>query len=423
MSDTIYVLDTNILLYDPEALKKFGKADIYLPIVVISELDHYKKGLSSINQNSRKVSRFLDKLRLKGNFSEGVPLGRGKGKLFILNGNFYETKANQTNDEKILYFAKKLQTTYSDKTVVLVTKDLNMRIMANTLNIQTQDYTIENIKENEIELFPNNILYLSEDELNILYTTGKLFFPHEEAFENEYFFLFYKEKPIDIVRFNENYLYLVSNRDLGFNHYIQPRNLEQKALLHALFDDSIKVLFVIGLTGTGKTLLTLSAGLEAIEHKQFKKIFITRNTIPVGKNEIGFLPGDLDEKLSPWFAFVSDALENLIEENSKELIYQNIIEIGALGFIRGRTFKNTFMIYEECQNSFTVDVKSFISRAGVNSKVVLLGDPYQIDNPLLSETDNGLVISAEKLKNQKEVGIVYLKQCERSTIANLTNLL
>ena len=424
MSNQIYVLDTNVLLYDADALKKFGKADIYLPIVVISELDNYKKGLSSVNQNSRRVSRFLDKLRQKGNFNEGISIGRGKGKLYILNGSFFDDKQYKTNDEKILHFAQKLQQTLPDKQVVLVTKDLNMRIMANTMNLHTIDYTNENISEKDIELFPNNEIELAEKDLNNLYSEGSILWPNtHEFFENQYLLLKYNNNIIDVLQYKQGKLVLVNMKGIYNNNYVYPKNIEQQILLHALFDDNIKILFVIGLTGTGKTLLTLGAGLRQIEMNKFKKIFITRNTIPVGKDDLGFLPGTLDEKLSPWFSFLGDALENLIEANSKELIYQNLIEVGAVGFIRGRTFKNTFMIYEECQNNFVSDIKNVISRAGENSKVVLLGDPYQIDNPLLAENDNGLVVASEKLKGQPEVGIVYLTKCERSRIAELSNYL
>lgn len=417
----IFVLDTNVLLRDGYALKKFQDNDIFLPITVIEELDKFKRGYSSTAQNARIASRIMDNLRQNGRLHDGVQIEQGLGKLYVQNGDLIDDAAH-TNDDKILSFTKNLQKKYPNREVILVSKDLNMRIKADVLGIEAEDYQNDKINE-DTSLFDDYYLESDNDTIVSVYQNGQVETDLELP-DNSYWVLTIDEMPAIPVKYRNYIFYRIA--EYPSYQGIKARNYEQAFLFDALMDPEIKVLFVIGTAGVGKTQLVLAAILEMLDKKKFKKIYISRPTIPLGGskyNEYGTLPGDLKQKLDPWFGAIYDNLANLIEYNAEELIHQGFIELGAIGFLRGRTLKNTFMFIDETQGTTPMEIKTILSRVGENSKIVFAGDIFQIDNPLLSTYDNGLTYASSKLKGQPEVSVIYMKECQRSYVASLAEKL
>jgi len=416
-----FVLDTNVLLRDGDAILKFQDNDVFIPLVVIEELDTFKNGMTTLSQNARKCIRTIDKLMKQGDLETGVKISPRKGFLFVQNG--FHKMDGKKNDDIIIDYAVKIKKEKSSdyQDVILITKDLNMRIKANVLGISTEDYLNDRISERE-EIIEEYFFDCPESIINEIYEKGEI----DNIFEfpeHTYKVLRAKENPKHTVLIKTKLNRIQKLSEIDEIQGITPRNAEQRFLLDALLDDDIKVLFVLGIAGVGKTQLILAGGLEQLG-KKFKKIYITRPTLPVAgnkHNEYGFLPGSLEEKIHPWFGAIYDNLENLIEVNYDELFNQKMIELGAIGFLRGRTLKNRFIFIDEAQGTTPMEIKTIISRAGENSKMVIAGDPYQIDNPFLNSFDNGLVYASEKLKGKKGVAVIHMYKCQRSYISELAS--
>ena len=447
-----FVLDTNVALHSPNCLDTFENNDIYIPAVVLEELDKLKTNYDTKGYNAREFIRKLESLRKSGNLVDGVALPAG-GKLYVkfyndsikVPSDFSESK----NDNYILAVALEIKDNSREDTA-LVSKDVSLRIKANVLGLHAEDYYHDKSKETLIlggdtittediiidELYLKNELML--EEVSILNDTPKKFANNDycliKSIENEKKSALIKIKNISGANICE-----VIKTDipvLGIN----PINYRQKFLLNALANPSIKVVFAIGIAGTGKTLLSIGAGLTGVLNKEYKKMVVTRSPVPMGR-DIGYLPGKISEKMDPWLKPIYDNLEfivdqlnddnnpvikeeGLLKKHMNEITMEylkatNIIEIESLTFIRGRTFSDTFLIVDEAQNLTPHEAKTIISRVGKNSKIVLTGDPFQIDNPYLDERDNGLVYSSEKFKlhNSNIAATIYLDRCERSELA------
>ncbi len=431
----IFVLDTNVLLHDPHAIFSFEDNEVIIPIVVIEELDKFKKGIDEIGRNARQVSRFLDELRQKGKLSQGVALDSGGSLCVELNHQSPEhlpselvaTKA----DNRILATALNLK--HDDLPVILVTKDTNLRIKADALGLKAEDYESDNITLDE--------LYSGETELPVepgaideFYARGEFTPPAEPKLHPNEFVLLKNSANLSqtaLARYQQqkNVLVPIVNAKHGV-WGINARNKQQQFALDLLLNDDIRLVTLVGRAGTGKTLLALAAGLDkTIESRAFQRLVVSRPVFPLGK-DIGFLPGDIEEKLRPWMQPIRDNLDFLMgastmsgrakgKKDLQGLFDLGMIEVEPLTYIRGRSMPNQYLIVDEAQNLTPHEIKTIITRAGEGTKVVLTGDPYQIDNPYIDSSSNGLTFVVERFKEESIAGHITLVKGERSDLAEL----
>jgi PhoH-like ATPase len=454
----LFVLDTNVLMHDPTALFRFDEHDIFLPMVVLEELDRGKKGLSEVSRNVRQVSRFLDELMLEVTHIEmmasGLPLPstqnqneprKAAGKLFFqtieIEHALPKDLPGLKADNAILAIAIGLQETQTDTTVTLVSKDINLRIKASILGIHAEDYYNDKVLDDV------DLLYLGSDELptnfweNLKHLEswsheGQTFYEVtgdivKDWYPNQLIYSAGEDSNIEAVVRNQN----DSTADIEIlvdyrkeNHAvwgITARNREQNFALNLLMDPNVDFVSLLGQAGTGKTLLTLAAALaQTAEQKLYGEIIMTRVTVPVGE-DIGFLPGTEEEKMTPWMGALMDNLEVLSQTEDGDWgrqatndLLQHWIKIRSLNFMRGRTFLNRFLIIDEAQNLTSKQMKTLITRAGPGTKIVCLGNIAQIDTPYLSETTSGLTYVVDRFKEWPHSGHVTLLRGERSRLAD-----
>ncbi len=453
----LFVLDTNVLMHDPTALYRFQEHDVYLPMVVLEELDAGKKGTSEVARNVRQVTRFLDDLIKTSNddIATGIPItGYGSnqtnGRLFFqtreLANSLPATLPGSKADNSILSIAQSLQKESPELNVTLVSKDINLRVKARVLGIHTEDYQNDKVLD-DVNLLYGGFLPLSKDfwdkhsngleswqekgriyyrlrgeDVNDWYPNQGLFLNEEGGFEA----LVKEVKP------NEAVIQIVHNYRAPHHGIwgINARNREQNYALNLLMDDQIDFVTLLGVAGSGKTLMALAAGLTQILEKQlYREIIVTRVTVPVGE-DIGFLPGTEEEKMTPWMGALMDNLEVLNpsahgHNNEGDWgraatndILSNKIKIRSLNFMRGRTFLNRYIILDEAQNLTPKQMKTLITRAGPGTKIVCLGNIGQIDTPYLSETTSGLTYVVDRFKNCAFSGHITLQRGERSRLAD-----
>lgn len=452
----IFVLDTNVLMHDPSALYRFKEHDLYLPIAVLEELDAAKKGLSDVARNVRQVSRLLSDLieKANGKLAEGLVLPtamgeRGAGRLFFyLNraeSALPESFDRDTPDNMILSVTLDLTKQFPERAVVLVSKDINLRIKAYAVGLVAEDYTNDQVLDDA------NLLYTGIDPLEDQFweqhskrmdswkEEGRTFYrlsgPRVATwFPNQ--FLYKDSAPSfeAIVRRREQDSVVIEVvRDYTIERHavwgIQARNREQNFALNLLMDPEIDFITLLGHAGTGKTLLTLAAALtQTLETRLYSEIIMTRITVPVGE-DIGFLPGTEEEKMGPWMGALEDNLDVLNNPESgghgsawtraaTQDLVRSRIRIKSLNFMRGRTFQKKFVIIDEAQNLSANQMKTLITRAGPGSKVVCLGNIAQIDTPYLTETTSGLTYVVDRFKDWAHSGHITLQRGERSRLAD-----
>ena len=399
-----YILDTNVLLHDPNSLLSFEENNVLLPIEVIEEIDRFKRESTELGQNARTVSRMLDSFRGNGPLSEGVELPTG-GRLRILfqrNGkgkNGHAMFTTDSVDNRILFMASQVKKSHPKSETVLVSKDINLRIKADALGVMAEDY--ENDRVLIKDLYTGMIeLTVSAEKMAAFRANGELELNGgKQYFPNEYCTLIEETNPkrtalTKVDASGTKLLPIVDCREGVWG--IKPRNREQHFGFDALLDDRIKLVTLMGKAGTGKTLLAMAAGLKrTVMDREFRRLVVARPTISMGK-ELGFLPGSLEEKLAPWMQPIHDALEMLGDLNmghehrrSGDLMRSGSIVVEALSYIRGRSIANQFMIIDEAQNLTPLEAKTIITRVGHGTKIVFTGDPYQIDNPYVDSSSNG----------------------------------
>ncbi len=430
-----YVLDTNVLLHDPNSLLSFEENQILIPIEVIEEIDRFKREGSELGQNARSVSRQLDTLRGSGRLSEGVPLPNG-GHLRIVflpkTGNGLPTFNGHSVDNRIIATALKIRDEAADTSTVLVTKDINLRIRADALGLQAEDYETGRIQLKDLYSGMFELAIGAEKMLSFR-ANGEL--ELEGRYNpNEYCTLSEigstkRSALAKVVPTGDKLEPILDCREGIWG--IKPRNREQHFAFDALLDDRVKLVTLMGKAGTGKTLLAMAAGLKrTIVDREYRRVVVARPTVSVGK-EIGFLPGTLEEKLNPWMQPIHDALELLSDLNmgnesrrTGDLMRSGAIVVEALSYIRGRSIANQFMIIDEAQNLTPLEVKTIVTRVGHGTKLVFTGDPYQIDNPYVDSTSNGFNYIVSKFREQAIAAHVELQKGERSELAELAaNLL
>ena len=456
----LFVLDTNVLMHDPTALYRFDEHDIFLPMIVLEELDRGKKGLSEVSRNVRQVSRFLDDLMMHADDVEavanGIPLPstatddstQTTGRLFFQTTQVsHELPADlpgQLADNAILGIVHQLQKSQPDTTVILVSKDINLRIKASVLGILSEDYYNDKVLDDVDLLYRGSAELATDfwDNLNRLDSwteEGRTFYEIEgdlvkEWYPNQLLYSSGKTNAIEsIVRSTtDSSAKIEILQDYRKENHavwgITARNLEQNFALNLLMDPSVDFVSLLGQAGTGKTLLTLAAALtQTIEHNRYTEIVMTRVTVPVG-DDIGFLPGTEEEKMTPWMGALMDNLEVLNKTEGGEWgrqatndFLQSRIKIRSLNFMRGRTFLNRFLIIDEAQNLTSKQMKTLITRAGPGTKVVCLGNIAQIDTPYLSETTSGLTYVVDRFKKWQHSGHITLLRGERSRLADFAS--
>ncbi len=452
----LFVLDTNVLMHDPTSLFRFEEHDVYLPMFVLEELDNNKKGMTEVARNARQASRFLDNLvnDSQDNIDDGVPLDalgnkNATGRLYLqtefIHTPLPATLANGKADNAILGVVSHLHTLHSKREVALVSKDINMRIKARALGLSAQDYFNDKVLEDTdllytgmLELHPDFWEKNGKDMVsgvveghtfyNIKGPTCRDLLVNEFVYQDEG-----AEKPFYAVVAAQDDNSATLRTLTDYTHTknaiwgITARNREQNFVLNLLMNPEIDFVTLLGQAGTGKTLLTLAAGLmQTLEHKLYSEIIMTRVTVPVGE-DIGFLPGTEEEKMSPWMGALDDNLDVLNQTNeeggewgraaTRDLI-RSRIKIKSLNFMRGRTFLNKYLIIDEAQNLTPKQMKTLITRAGPGTKVVCMGNIAQIDTPYLTEGSSGLTYVVDRFKGWPHSGHVTLQRGERSRLAD-----
>lgn len=438
-----FVLDTNVILHDPTCINQFEENDIVIPITVIEEIDHFKRGSQVINLNAREFVRTLDSLTGKQLFNGGVQLGKGKGKVRIVISKSIEKEIKEsfkedTPDHRILNTAYLLHKERSvDEKIILVSKDVNLRIKAKALGVLSEDYTtdrigsieelysgketVENFNDEILQNFFKSPFTVEIDKVKKYLNNGLI--------PNKYFIL--KNNNRSVLTYLDNEMMKFERIDKHSVYGITPRNAEQTFATHALCNQNIPLVTITGKAGTGKTLLALASALQV--RKKYRQIYIARPIVPLSNKDIGFLPGDVESKIGPYMQPLWDNLK-VIQDQFREsdtkyatienLVKDNKLVIEPLSYIRGRSLQRIFFIVDEAQNLTPHEVKTIITRAGAGVKIVLTGDIYQIDHPYLDTQSNGLSYLIDHFQGQKLYSHINLEKGERSELAEIaSNLL
>lgn len=428
MTHKTFVIDTNVLLHDPHSILQFSRHHVIIPMAVLEELDKMKRLPNELGKNAREAIRLLDSLKTvgKGDLHEGVHLKNGATIKILPDlkeaAHKYAFEMS-INDNRIIMAAYQLKE--AGEHVVFVSKDFAARLKAEAIGLEAEDY--ENLKY-EFESVYKGItpLHLPKSEIDLFYKDGTLTIPDLKAQSNEYFVMTSPENSSAVGRYNKKEGKVESLLKTGPVWGIKPRNVEQRCAIDLLLRDDIKLVTLMGPAGTGKTLLALACGMKKVfDGGGYSRILVSRPIIPLGK-DIGYLPGTKEEKLSPWMQPIFDNLEFLCSssggetnETMKWFMDSKKIEMEAVTYIRGRSIPNMYIIIDEAQNLTPHEVKTIISRAGEGTKVILAGDPTQIDNPYLDKDSNGLTFTVGKFKGQSLYGHMFLDKTERSELAAL----
>ena len=428
----LLVIDTSVLLYDKTAIHSFPGNDVIIPLTVLDELDRFKEKPGLLGENARYVNRFLDTLRTEGGLHKEINLPEGDQSIRVeiesdpnivipdgLNQNYA--------DNKILATALFLSNANTDKTVKVITKDINLRVKSDALGLQAEDYYKDHLGINDANVYTGETtLEFSNDALDHFFDKGyletsELELPYE-LLENQFVVgrapaggsMLGIHQSGNIKKLNVN--------DTDALIGVKPRNKEQKFAWQLLNDPEIQMVSLTGIAGSGKTFLALMAAMGNLNNGKYKRIIFTRSIQPVGR-DLGYLPGDLDEKMAPWLAPIVDNFRHAFGDLSyfEAMMQKGQIDIAPLSYIRGRTFNDSFVIVDEAQNATIHELKTIITRIGKDSKVVLLGDTDQVDTPYIDEKSNGLTIAVEKFKDSTLTGHVKLSRGQRSEIATLAS--
>lgn len=435
--EKIFVLDTSVILYAHDAILNFAEHDVGIPITVLEELDQFKKGNDTKNFEAREFIRMLDKLAANQMLKDWIPLnGKGRGKLKVLMDHDSSINAEKIFDEakpdhKILNAALKLQQEVGNKKVILVSKDINLRLKAKSLNLPAEDYETGKIKNvNTLYNGKTVVDKVAHEDINALYENGfcetSAILKKKKPSDNNYFIL--KSDKNSVLAYYNPISKIIEKVDKKSVYGIKPRNAEQTFAIHAILNPEIKLLTIQGVAGTGKTLLALAGALE--QRRDFKQIYLARPIVPLSNKDIGYLPGDIKSKLNPYMEPLWDNLkfiQNQFNDSDKDhsrltdMVTNEKLVITPLAYIRGRSLSNIFFIVDEAQNLTPHEVKTIITRAGENTKIIFTGDIYQIDTPYLDSQSNGLSYLIDRIKNHPLYAHITLEKGERSELANLAN--
>lgn len=437
----IFILDTNVLIHNPQSLFSFAEHRVVIPIVVIEEIDNFKKGVDEKSRNARQIGRYLDSLRAKGSLQDGVPTEHGGIIQITVNKDVTDTASRlfflDRNDNLIIGTALYFKNKFPDSDVTLISKDANVRIKADSVGINAENYETDTIKFDE---FYTGWETIEVDRSVFEELAAKKYIPNSfgEFYPHEFVRLVDKEdhsKARNLRYMSSSNTFYLPQSYTGQEVYgIKARNFEQEMALDLLLDDSIRLVSLSGIAGTGKTLLAMAAGLQkVVEDNKYSRLVVSRPISPLGK-DLGYLPGSKAEKFNPWMQPIYDNMDILLSLHDDkhndspkgkkkpsifDFIDYGFLELEPLTYIRGRSLPDQFIIIDEAQNLTPHEMKTIITRAGENTKLVLTGDPYQIDIPYLDSQSNGLSVAVEKLKGEDLVGHITLQKGERSKLADL----
>lgn len=441
MKRKIFVLDTNVLIHNPRAMFSFADNHVVIPIVVIEEVDQFKKGLDEKSRNARQIGRYLDDLRHSGSLQKGVPTDTGGIIQVTVNPDVIAEAGKlmfmDKNDNMIIGTALYFKAKYPDSQVILVSKDVNVRIKADTMGLIAENFETGTVNFDE---FYTGWRHEELDAMLFEELKSKEYI--NNVFEDLYPHQFVRvtslanDKSVMTLRYRaeDNKLYQLKNYQGQDVFGITARNFEQEMALDLLLDDDIQLVSLSGKAGTGKTLLAIAAGLsKVVDSERYKRLVVSRPISPLGK-DLGYLPGSKAEKFNPWMQPIYDNMDILLSAHDEiatdkpkgkkkasieDYMDYGFLELEPLTYIRGRSLPEQFMIIDEAQNLSPHEMKTIITRAGKNTKIVLTGDPYQIDIPYLDAVSNGLTVAVEKLKGESLVGHMTLDKGERSALADL----
>jgi len=439
----IYILDTNVLIHDPSALQRFDEHDVVLPIVVLEEMDKVKKGMDELARNVREASRMLDELSAQcDDLDQGCELPGGGRLYFEISHRSLEilpdSLARGSGDNRIIAVAMSVQKEHPGRSVILVSKDINLRIKARALGLKTEDYRSDRVVT-DLSILPSGKIRLDLDTWTAM-ADGMEVTEHDHG--NHYIVSWPEDMAMPFIN---TFVVLPGDREvamrcekidegrrvhlfdiLSYRHDrhaiwgIQARNMEQNMAMNLLMDADLDLVGMLGLAGSGKTLLALAAGLhQTLDMGLYEKILVTRATVPMGQ-DIGFLPGTEREKLEPWMGAITDNLSILLGDDAQnigDILGQHRIEIAALSYARGRTFTKTWLIVDEAQNLTPHQMKTIVTRMGEDSKLIILGNNAQIDTPYLTAHTNGLTQAVSAFSGWEHAGLIALKASERSRLA------
>lgn len=425
MSKKCFVIDTNVFLHDPKALFAFQDNEVVIPLVVLDELDRKKSGPDEVARHARETIRSLDEMRAKGSIHEGVSTRAGGLIRVELNHRNHTPDDLDTSraDNRIISVAIGIMKEREPgHKVTVVSKDINLRVKCDALGVYAEDYNTDCVAASANSIYSGTVEYEVDDSvIDELHTVGSIESPGP-MHENQYALLRSSVSPkhSGLARFESGRLVKITPQ--GSVWGISPRNKEQACVFDALFDENVKLVTLIGGAGTGKTLLAAAAGIsQLLDTHSYRRVLMSRPIVPMGR-DLGFLPGDINDKMRPWMAPLQDNLDLLFSEKGSNYLEmyrdQGIIEVEALTYIRGRSIPRSYIIVDECQNLTRHEIKTIITRVGEGSKVVLTGDILQIDNPFIDSVDNGLSYVIEKFKNDPIAAHITLHKGERSELAS-----
>ncbi len=435
MAKKNYIIDTSVFLSDADALFAFENNDIFIPLKVLEEVDKHKKRQDSVGFHARKVIKHFDGLRTRGSLHKGIRPKKGMGIIKILgvtNGEFPADLDISVPDHEILSVAMDVSRLIPKRKAIVVSRDINMRVIANAIGLESEDYLTEKAVDDADKLYDGFCELIVDDQLiDLYYADEEIILEEEQTLKlnpNQFLMLQSSANPkkTALARFMGPLLPIakVAQNIGNISWGIKPRNKEQSFAFDLLFDDDVPLVTLIGKAGSGKTLMAIAAGMEqclGMGEKKYRRIIISRPVQPLGK-DIGFLPGTLEEKMLPWLKPIQDNLQMVVGHDRtmlKSFMEKGQIEVEALTYIRGRSISNAFVIIDEAQNLTAHEVKTIITRIGDNTKIILTGDVEQIDNIYTNETSNGLAFAVEKFKTYSLSGHITFKRGERSKLATL----
>ena len=436
MTKKFYVLDTSVYLTESHVIYSYGNNDIVIPLIVLEELDKCKKRPNGAGVNARSIIRILDNLRSKGSFQKGIRIRKGAGLIFTQAPELDRLPTGYSPsvpDHHIIASALTIQAKNPDRKVVVVSNDINLRIKCDAIGIIAQDYKTEKVIETQSELYSGFAKVLVDDQIiDRFYNGEKIFIEavdgNPRLYPNQFVMLVSSsnEKKTAITKFTNEHTEFKKipehKEEEGWG--IAPKNKEQNFALDLLLDPNIPVVSLIGKAGSGKTLCAIAAGLQQVmgSNSAYNRLIVSRPVMPMGK-DLGYLPGSMEEKMTPWLAPVQDNLRFLFGDDNLmlyEYMQKKIIEIEALTYIRGRSIQKAFIVIDECQNLTSHEIKTILTRVGEGTKIVLTGDIEQIDNVNIDEISNGLTYAIEKLKHYDITGHITFIKGERSKVATLS---
>ena len=427
-----FILDTSVLLYDKEAIHSFPENDVILPLQVIDELDRHKETPGVVGECARYVNRFLDDMRLCGRLDQSVAVpseySDGQTIRIVIEVDFSKLPRGldeDRGDNRILATCTAEASRNDSRPIVVITKDINLRVKCDALGIAAEDYYKDHVDEAQLEFSGHSEIHCSKKEIDTFFNQGNIL-TDKELFPHEFVIMKGPANESALGRYFGGIIYDLKRTPGQMMSFFEAKNKEQKFAAEALLREDIELVTLTGLAGSGKTYLSLMAGLDGIQSGRYKRVVISRSIQPVGR-DLGYLPGDMDDKMQPWLAPITDNFRTMLSDKSytyfEMMKDRGEMEIAPLSYIRGRTFSDSFIIVDEAQNATIHELKTIITRVGKNSKIVLLGDTDQIDTPYINKKSNGLSIVVHKFKSQDCSAHIQLMKGQRADVASIASII